>query len=327
MLSGGLLLESQPMTDQKVWKTDGGGSLKRPITTRGGRINWPYALGVTVVHFFALLAFVPWLFSWSGVALVLIGNYVFCSIGIGAGYHRCLAHRSFRCSKWFEYLLAILGVCSLQDSPSRWVAVHRKHHQHADRNSDPHSPLANLLWAHIGWLFIVNTQFHQVLSYERYTRDLLRDPFYRALQRNALWSLVYAVHAGAIFGLGFFVAWLWTGETLAGIQFGLSVLIWGVLVRTVYSWHITWAVNSVAHLWGYRNHATDENSRNNWVIALATNGEGWHNNHHADSRCAAHGFHHWWEIDVTYLTILVWERLGLVWDVARRRSTNVERPA
>src|SRR5207249_4626154 len=123
-----------------------------------------------------------------------------------------------------------------QDSPSRWVAVRRKHHQHADRNSDPYSPLANLIWAHIGWLFIVNTQFQQVLAYERYTRDLLRDPFSRALQRNALWSLVYVVHAGAIFGLGFFVAWLWTGETLAGMQFGLSVLVWGVLVSTVYSW-------------------------------------------------------------------------------------------
>ncbi len=302
-----------------------GTPLKRPATTRTCRINWHYALGVTFLHLLALLAFVPWLFSWSGLALVFIGNYLFCSIGIGAGYHRCLTHRSFRCSKRFEHMLAILGVCSLQDTPLRWVGIHRMHHQHADRDSDPHSPLAALLWGHIGWLFIVNTQFEQVLSYERYVRDLVRDPLYRSLERNALWLFIYVGHAAAIFVVGFFIARLCTGETSSGVQFGLSLLVWGVFVRTVYSWHVTWGVNSVAHLWGYRNHETNENSRNNWVIALATNGEGWHNNHHADSRCAAHGFHHWWEIDVTYLTILVWERLGLAWGVSKRRGKNAVR--
>jgi fatty-acid desaturase len=305
----------------------GGNSLQRPATTRSCRINWPYALGVTFVHLLALLALVPWLFSWTGVALVFIGNYVFCSTGIGAGFHRCLAHRSFRCSKRFEHLLAILGVCTLQDSPARWVAVHRAHHQHADRDPDPHSPLATFLWGHMGWLFIVNSQFEQAPAYEKYVRDLLRDPFYRALERNELWSFVYLAHAAAIFALAFVAAWLWTGELSAAAQFGASVLVWGVFVRTVYCWHITWGVNSVAHLWGYRNHETDENSRNNWAIALATNGEGWHNNHHADSRCAAHGFHRWWEIDVTYLTILLWERMGLVWDVARPRGKNGARAA
>jgi stearoyl-CoA desaturase (delta-9 desaturase) len=302
---------------------DEGVLLKRPASTRSSRINWSCAIGVTIVHLLGLLAFAPWLFSWTGVALVFIGNYVFCSIGIGAGFHRCLAHRSFRCSKRFERVLAILGVCALQDSPSRWVAVHRKHHRHADHEADPHSPLATLLWGHIGWLLIVNREFERVMGYERYTRDLLRDPFYRALQRNALWWFAYVAHAVVMFALGFLVGWVWTGAAVTGLQFGASVLVWGVLVRTIYSWHITWGVNSFAHMWGYRNHETDENSRNNWLIVLATNGEGWHNNHHAHARCAAHGFQHWWEIDVTYLTILLWERFGLVWDVTRRRNAAV----
>lgn len=293
--------------------------LARPATTRGWRINWPSAIGVVTIHLLALLAFLPWLFSWTGVALVFMGNYVFCSMGIGAGFHRCLAHRSFQCPKWFEHGLAILGVCSLQESPARWVAIHRMHHQFADDEPDPHSPLVTLFWGHMGWLFIVNSQFERVPNFQRYAEDLLRDPFYRLLERNGLWFAIYTVHAAAFYGIGFFIGWLWTGDAQAGAQFGLSLLVWGVFVRTVYTWHITWGVNSFSHVWGYRNYATDENSRNNWLIALATNGEGWHNNHHADSRSAVHGFHHWWEIDVTYLTILAWARLGLVWNVVPRR--------
>jgi fatty-acid desaturase len=118
------------------------------------------------------------------------------------------------------------------------------------------------------------------------------------------------------FAVGLAVGWLTTGEYQGGVQFGLSLLLWGVVVRTIYTWHITWGVNSAAHLWGYRNYETRENSRNNWFIALATNGDGWHNNHHAQPRAAAHG-HRWFELDVTYLTICLWERLGLVYDVVR----------
>src|SRR5690606_4691722 len=100
-------------------------------------------------------------------------------------------------------------------------------------------------------------------------------------------------------------------------------LVWGVFVRTVYTWHITWGVNSIAHMWGYRNYETNENSRNNWLIGLATNGEGWHNNHHYNQHSAAHGFHRWWELDVTYLTIMAWKKLGLVWDVVPKSRLPV----
>jgi fatty-acid desaturase len=299
--------------------------LAYPPTTKAWRINWPMATGVVVVHLLTLLACLPYFFSWIGVALVFVGNYIFCSIGIGAGYHRCLTHRAFQCPKLFERTLALLGVCTLQESPALWVAIHRMHHQHADDVPDPHSPLVTFFWGHMGWLFIVNSQFERAPNYERYAQDLLRDPFYRRLERNELWFFVYAAHALIILAIGFGAGWLWTGNTAAAFQFGMSVLVWGVFVRTVYCWHITWGVNSVAHMWGYRNYETGEDSRNNWLIAIATNGEGWHNNHHADSRSAAHGFHRWWEIDITYLTIMVWERFGLVWNVVHLRPERAAR--
>ena len=259
------------------------------------------------------------------MALVFIGNYAFCSLGIGAGYHRLLTHRGFACAKWLEHTLAMLGICSLQDTPARWVAIHRLHHQHSDEEPDPHTPQVSWFWGHVGWLFVENRELSRLATYERYARDVLADPFYLRLERNTAWLWIYIAHAVPFFVGGLAVGWITTGEYLGGMQFGLSLLLWGVVVRTIYTWHITWGVNSAAHLWGYRNYATRENSRNNWFIALATNGDGWHNNHHAQPRAAAHG-HRWFELDVTYLTICLWERLGLVYDVVRPKLLNDSQP-
>ena len=77
-------------------------------------------------------------------------------------------------------------------------------------------------------------------------------------------------------------------------------MVWGAAARTVLVWHASWSINSFTHLWGYRNYETPDNSRNNVLIGLLTNGEGWHNNHHADPRSAKHG-HSWREPDVACL--------------------------
>src|SRR5437899_3036907 len=298
--------------------------IARPETVDRGRVIWPYAVAVAGFHLLLPLAFVPWLFSWTGLLLVPLGNYLFCSLGIGAGFHRLLTHRSYRCPKWLEHVFAVLGVCSLQDSPARWVMVHRLHHQHSDRRPDPHSPLVTWFWGHVGWLLVENRQLSKMTTYERYARDILQDPFYLRLERGHLWIWVYVAHALPFYLIGLAVGWATTGGYLGGVQFGLSLLLYGVVYRTIYARHITWAVNSLAHLWGYRNYETDENSRNNWLIALATNGDGWHNNHHADPRCAAHVFHRWWELDVTYLTLRCLQAVGLVWDVVPRRVRKRE---
>jgi stearoyl-CoA desaturase (delta-9 desaturase) len=305
------------MSRAQTTSTEAAGVRRRleiPETAVGGRTFWPYVIHFAAFHALALLAFVPYFFSWTGVALVFIGNYVFGSCGVNIGYHRLLTHGSFKCSKWLEHLFALLGVCSLQDSPIRWVAVHRMHHQYSDQRPDPHSPLAGFLWGHVGWLAKENRAVGTLAMFDKYARDVLQDRFYRRLHSNYTWLWVYYAHAAAIGALGLLAGWAMYGWTAAALQFGLSVLVWGVVVRTVYVWHITWAVNSASHLWGYRNYATDEDSTNNWVVALLTNGEGWHNNHHADQRSAAHG-HRWWEIDVTYWTIKALEKVGLVWDV------------
>lgn len=308
--------DDPPKVDTSTGGYDPNKHLPHPAAVKPYVILWPYAIGVGAYHLFALLAFVPWLFSWTGVMLVLFGLYAFGTLGINLCYHRLLTHRSFSCPLWLEHVFATIGVCCLQDTPARWVATHRMHHQYSDEQPDPHSPLVTFLWGHMGWLMVRNRDLHSLAMFERYARDIIKDPYYFRLERNLLWLWVNVIQMGVFYLAGFLAGWLSTGSVMGGVQFGLSVLVWGVFVRTVAVWHITWSVNSVTHMWGYRNYETDENSKNNWIVGLISNGEGWHNNHHADQRSAAHG-HRWWEFDVTYITIRVLQLVGLAKNVIR----------
>jgi stearoyl-CoA desaturase (delta-9 desaturase) len=287
-----------------------------PLVDDKSRLIWPYIISITFFHLLIPLAFLPYFFSWWGLLWLPIGNYIFCSMGIGAGYHRLLTHRGYKCPVWLEHTLAVLGCCNLQESPARWVVVHRLHHQHSDHEPDPHTPMVSTFWSHVGWLFIENRHTTAAETYHKYARDVLSDRFYMKLERNSNYLWVFVAHAVLFFVVGLGVGYLLRGNLEGSYQVGIQWLLWGVIYRTLFTWHVTWAVNSASHLWGYRNYETRENSRNNWLVALATNGEGWHNNHHADPRAAAHG-HRWWEVDITYATICLWEKMGLAWDVLR----------
>jgi stearoyl-CoA desaturase (delta-9 desaturase) len=274
------------------------------------RIDWQHAFWVILYHALALLAFSPWFFSWTGVVVCIVSTVWFSLFGICIGYHRLLSHRSFICPKWFERYLAVVGVCCVQDTPARWVAVHRWHHQHSDTQPDPHSPLVTFLWSHLGWVFFENKELARLKIYEHYAKDILRDRFYLWIERNAGHATIIFVSWAAFFSGGF-LAGLLIGSTMAdALQLGASILVWGVFVRTVLVWHQTWAGNSVTHLWGYRNHQTNEHSRNNIWLAIVTHGEGWHNNHHADPRSVSL-WHRWWEVDFTYLVIRCLAKVGL----------------
>jgi fatty-acid desaturase len=291
-------------------RTDANRRLEIPESARPFRLARIDATGIAAIHLIALLAFVPWFFSWTGVVLALLGLYVFGTLGISLCFHRMLTHRSVVCPKWLEHALAVLGLCCVQDTPARWVGIHRRHHEHADEQPDPHSPLAGFLWAHIGWMIFRNRELTRSRLVSRYAKDVMRDPFYAKLEQDFRWVRVVLISWLGFFASAFLVELVLGGSALDAIQFGFSVLIWGVFVRTVLVWHITWSVNSVTHMWGYRNYKTDESSRNNLIIGFLSNGEGWHNNHHAAPRSARFG-HRWWELDVTWLTIRLLSALAL----------------
>jgi stearoyl-CoA desaturase (delta-9 desaturase) len=289
------------------------------------RVNRPVFTGIVGFHLLALLACVPWLFSWSGLAWAVAGLYIFGTLGINIGYHRLLTHRGFACPRWLEHGLSVLGVCCWQGTPMNWVAIHRMHHQHSDGPDDPHSPRASFFWSHMGWFLIYDPSIYSITTYDRYARDLFRDRFNKWLERPRVWRGIHLAQWLAFFTVGAVVGALWTWDLVGALQLGLSWLVWGVFVRTVAVWHITWSVNSVTHLWGYRNFETEDGSRNNWLVGLVSNGEGWHNNHHAEPRCAAHG-HRWWELDVSYLTIRGLELVGLASNVVRPKIQKMDRP-
>jgi stearoyl-CoA desaturase (delta-9 desaturase) len=285
----------------------------RAPTPRPQIVTW-FLITLIVIHFMALFAVLPYLFAWWGIPLVLVGNFIFGSLGINLGYHRMLTHKAATFPRWLERFFVLCGVCSLEGSPLWWVCVHRIHHQHSDHEGDPHSPQEHFFWGHMEWIYTPDPRQRLLGTFEKYVPDLLADPFLRWLHRGNKWVMVYLLHALAIGVLGFGLGFLIANTNERAVQLGLQIFVWCVVVRTVYVWHITWLVNSASHRWGYRNYGTSDRSRNNWFVALLTNGEGWHNNHHATPRACSQG-HRWWELDLTYSFVRLLQVVGLARDV------------
>jgi len=277
-----------------------------------------------LIHVAALAVFLPYTFSWAAVIVALASWQLYGMFGITIGYHRLLTHRGFTCPKWCEYILALLGSCCLQGPPGRWVGTHRAHHQFSDDELDPHSPTKSFFWGHMGWLFYDVEGYKPAQVCSRYAPDLMRSRFYVWLEKDRNYVLVYLFHIAIYWLAGFGFGWWLGGGMMAGVQLGTSLVVWGVLFRTVWVWHITWSVNSVSHVFGYRNYKNEpDESRNNWIVGLLAHGEGWHNNHHADPRSSAHG-HRWWELDMSYLMIRTMAVLGLAGNVIKPRVMHLK---
>jgi fatty-acid desaturase len=255
--------------------------LSTPPQTRTTR-DYPVGIVLGLIHVAALGIFLPVFFSWSAVAVAVV-LYVVTAFGITLAFHRLLTHRSLVVPKLVEYALAVLGTLALQGGPIEWVAQHRKHHAHTDRDGDPHNAHRGMKWAHFEWLFRSNADRLPPNARARWAPDLVKDPFYVALEK-------YNVFLQVIVGAALFAAGGW------------SWVIWGLFARLVFVYHSTWLVNSAAHDSGYQSYRTNDLSTNNWFVALLTFGEGWHNNHHAFPSSARHGLR-WFEFDPTYWAI------------------------
>lgn len=302
------------------------------------RLNWTYVITIILVHLLGVAALLSsslgpqswrvYLFSWPAFFTFLVCIHLFGQ-GITIGYHRLLTHRSFKTPKWLEHFIAILGICSMEDTPARWVCVHRMHHVHSDEIPDPHSPRVNFWWSHFGWLMFINRETYSIASLQKFAKDLLRDPFYMKLETNPYRQFIYILGQVPLFFLfGFVMGFLIDGEFASSVQAGSAMVVWAVVMRVIAVWHITWSVNSLSHMFGYQNYDTHEDSRNNWFVALMSVGEGWHNNHHEDPS-AASVQHRWWELDLSYFEIRLMEKLGLASDIIpirqRRRAETVDK--
>ena len=241
------------------------------------------------LHALALLALVTP--PGRGVLALLAATFFVRLFSITAGYHRYFAHRGYRTSRAFQFILAFVACSATQKGPLWWAGGHRRHHRYSDQPGDMHSPRQGFWYSHQGW--ILDTQWERT-ELEN-IRDFARFPELMWLNRwHFVPPILLAILCSAIAGF-------------AGV-------IWGYVLSTVLLWHATYSINSLAHRWGSQRYETGDDSRNNFWLALLTWGEGWHNNHHWFMSSARNGFF-WWEIDLTYYGLRLLALFGIVWDL------------
>ena len=267
-------------------------------------LNWITFIAMTVFHIGAVAAL--FYIDYGAMFAAAILWWVSGSLGIGMTYHRLLTHRGYKTPQWMEYFLTICGTLALEGGPIFWVATHRIHHQHSDKEGDPHTPREGAWWAHMGWIMFGKAMHHDTGVLTRYVPDLSKDKFHVALTN-----------------------WHWVTQVVVGLALlaygGLPYVLWGVFFRTTFGLHATWLVNSATHMWGYKTFRTRDDSRNLWWVGLLAWGEGWHNNHHAHPVSMRHGLA-WYEFDMNYIQIKLLEAVGLAWDlkIARRPKDAAE---
>jgi stearoyl-CoA desaturase (delta-9 desaturase) len=242
------------------------------------------------VHLAALAVF----FVRPSIASVLtcVALYAFRMWAVTAGYHRYFSHRTYKTSRVFQFLLAFAAQTSVQKGVLWWAAHHRDHHKYSDEAEDIHSPVRNgFWWSHVGWILSVKYDETKMQN----VKDLAKYPELRWLNR---WHFIPPL----LLAVGLFLAGGW------------PMLIWGFFVSTVLLWHGTFVINSLCHVFGSKRYKTGDESRNNFLFALITLGEGWHNNHHHYQSSTRQGFF-WWEVDISYYTLKLLSWIRVVWDL------------
>ena len=276
---------------------------------------------VTIIPFVGLIvaAFTLWGHGLSVTDVAIAAAfYVFSGLGITIGFHRYFTHQGFETNRFMRGLLATAGSMAVQGPVITWVADHRRHHAFADKEGDPHSPhldegpgvkgvVRGLAHAHMGWLFS-----DEQSSPKRWCPDMLRDPLLRKIDRRFYLLTVMTFVLPAV--IGGLVTW-----SLAGAA---TAFLWGSLVRIFFLHHITWSINSICHFYGKRPFESDDFSTNNWMLALVSFGESWHNNHHAFPTSAVHGIERA-QFDMTGLVISGMEKVGLAHNVKRVSEKQV----
>ena len=264
--------------------------------------KWHWPVPFVALNLGCLAVFwVGW--SWTAVS-VAAALYVVRMFGITGFYHRYFSHRTFRTSRAFQFVMAVVGNSAAQRGPLWWGAHHRHHHKHSDQPTDSHSPVTGTFWnSHILWW----SRTKNIATRNELVTDLAKYPELRFLDRFD--GLVPILLAVGMYFLGFFLERYAPGLGTTGLQ----MLVW-FCISTVVLFHGVATINSLSHVYGKRRYKTTDDSRNNWFLALITLGEGWHNNHHHYMYSARNGFF-WWEVDFTYYGLKALSWLGLVWDL------------
>lgn len=279
------------------------------------RFEWKRAVPFIFLHLGCIgVIWVGWSWAavWTAVALYLARMFF-----VTAFYHRYFCHRAYHTSRALQFCFALAGLTAMQRGPLWWAAVHRHHHAHSDDEHDVHSPgVKGFVWSHIGWL----TSSKNFPTDYRLVRDLVKYPELVFLNRfDVIGPLLLLA---LLYGFGAALAAFAPGLGTSGWQ----MVVWGFFISTTVLFHATCAVNSLAHTLGTKRYDNEDESRNSFLLALVTLGEGWHNNHHHYQASARQGFY-WWEIDISYYLIRLLGLAGIVWDIKTVPARVYERGA
>ncbi len=287
----------KPVSSEKALEASA--KLQHPINgkslfPRKEQRRWGTMAFMFGIHALTIYALFPRFWSWQALLVLLTLYWVTACLGVTLGYHRLLSHRSFQVPIWLERFFATCGALSCQHGPIDWVGLHRHHHTFSDTEADHHNSNKGFWWSHMGWMF---EPIPAMKTVPRFTADLMKDPYYRWLNKNFLLLQI---------PLGIILFWIGNHQNVGG----WSLVLWGIPMRLVLVYHVTWLVNSATHCWGNIAFDSGDCSRNNpWVAAL-TFGEGWHNNHHAYPNSARQGLFPG-QIDLTWEHIRLLRAFGL----------------
>ena len=255
--------------------------------------TWGTIVFMVAIHILSLVALQPKFWSLPAVTSLLFFYWVTACLGVTLGYHRLLSHRSFAVPRWLERFFATCGAISCQHGPIDWVGLHRHHHSFSDTEVDHHNSKKGFWWSHMGWMF---KDVEALKAVPKLSADLIKDPYYRFLNKYFLFLQIpiglslYAI--GQKLGVG-----------------GWALVLWGIPLRLVVVYHVTWLVNSATHCWGKAPFESGDSSKNNAWVAAVTFGEGWHNNHHAFPNSAQQGLFKG-QIDITWEHIKILAKFG-----------------
>lgn len=273
---------------------------KVAITKKRETVNWRRSSIFILLHLTPLLGFLVGV-SWVAIA-VAIAMYWIRMFFITGFYHRYFSHKSFKTTRAWQLVFAWLGNTAGQKGALWWAAHHRFHHRHADQDVDIHSPIKHgFWWSHVGWIISDLSRPTNV----GIVKDLAQFPELRFLDKN--YWIAPLVSVVFFYGLGESIQAFFPSAGTSGWQ----MVIWGFVASTLVLFHGTYTINSLAHRFGSRRFATRDTSRNNWWLAIITLGEGWHNNHHRFPSSARQGLR-WYEIDFTWYTLLLLEKLRVI---------------
>lgn len=266
-------------------------------------VDWPRVIPFIALHVgCAAVVWVGW--SWTAVIVAVVA-YWLRMFAITGFYHRYFSHRTFKTHRATQFVFAVLGNAAAQRGPLWWAAHHREHHRHSDTELDVHSPHHHgVLWSHMGWFTAKGAYLTNLAA----VPDLAKYPELRFIDRFDI--VVPVVYAVLLLLAGYL---LQTFAPELGVT-AWQMFVWGFLISTVVLYHATYTINSLSHMIGTRRFKTTDTSRNNFVLAMITLGEGWHNNHHYFPGAVRQGFY-WWEVDITYYCLWGLSKLGLVWDL------------